>query len=232
MTSANAHFVIGTDTGIGKTLVSCALIHALRQRGVAAVGMKPVAAGAWRDALGRLRNDDADALATASVGDQPPSLTSPYLFAAPLAPNVAARREGRRVERQVIIDAFNHLCATAGHVIVEGVGGFLVPLADDYTTADLAVDLAAPLVLVVGLRLGCMNHALMTAEAARSRGLRLVGWVANCQPGGMLEQDACIATLAARLEAPLWAVVPRLASPDPVAVSAAFDSPRLFPDFR
>jgi dethiobiotin synthetase len=223
MIAANAHFVVGTDTGVGKTLISCALVQALRNRGVAAVGMKPVASGAWRDADGCRRSEDADALSAVSAPGHAPSLTNPYLFDAPLAPHVAANMEGRLIDPLHIRSAFARLCADAQHVVVEGVGGFIVPLTDDYTTADLAQDLGVPLVLVVGLRLGCINHALLTAEAIRARGLRLAGWVANCTAGGMLAQDASIAALAARLGAPLLGVVPHLESPDPAVAAAALD---------
>ena len=232
MSAVRAHFVTGTDTGIGKTLVACALVHALRARGIAAVGMKPVASGAWRDARGCLRNEDADALAAVSGGGYPPELISPYLFEAPLAPHIAARTEGRRIERTVIFDAFHQLSARARHVVVEGVGGFLVPLADGFTTADLAEAIAAPVVLVVGLRLGCINHALLTAEAIRARGLSLVGWVANALPEGMLEQDATIATLVARLHSPLLGVLPRLVLPDAETAAAALDLSPLLTEVR
>lgn len=211
MSAVNAHFVIGTDTGVGKTLVSCALVRLLRGRGIEAVGMKPVASGAWRDEHCMMRNEDADALAAVSAGVHPQSLTSPYLFEAPLAPHIAARLEGRTIDRARIVDAFRQLRVLAEHVVVEGVGGFMVPLGEDFTTADIAQEFAAPLILVVGLKLGCINHALLTAEAARARGLRLAGWVANCLPDGMLEQDATIATLAGRLDAPLLGVLPRFA---------------------
>ncbi len=223
MTSTKAHFVIGTDTGVGKTLVACALIHAMRMQGIAAVGMKPVASGAWQDSAGTWHNDDVDALASVSVPGCRAALTNPYLFEAPLAPHIAARNEGRLIEPERIFDAFHQLCDSAQHVVVEGVGGFLVPLAEDFTTADLAQALGAPVVLVVGLRLGCINHALLTFEAVRARGLRLAGWVANCLPDGMLEQDETIAALAERLQAPLLGILPRLSAPDPDRACEAMD---------
>lgn len=223
MRQACAHFVTGTDTGIGKTLVACALVHALRARGLEAVGMKPVASGAWRDAHGMLRNEDAEALAAVSGARLPQALTSPYLFEAPLAPHVAARLEGRTIVPAVILDAFRALSTRAQHVVVEGVGGFQVPLSDDFTTADLAAAIAAPVILVVGLKLGCINHALLTADSIRARGLSLAGWVANAMPEGMLEQDATIASLLCRLDAPLLGTLPRLASADPRMAAAALD---------
>lgn len=223
MSAASAHFVVGTDTGVGKTLISCALVQALRDRGIAAVGMKPVASGAWRDAAGCRHSEDADALSAVSTPGHAASLTNPYLFDAPLAPHVAAHMEGRQIDPGLIRSAFARLCADAQHVVVEGVGGFIVPLTDDYTTADLAQDLGAPLLLVVGLRLGCISHALLTAEAIRARGLRLAGWVANCTAEGMLAQEASIAALGSRLGAPLLGVVPHLVSPDPLVAAAALD---------
>lgn len=229
MIAENLHFVIGTDTGVGKTLVSCALILALRARGVSAVGMKPVASGALHDASGRLANEDAEALARASGMSHPTRLTNPYLFEAPLAPHVAAQREGRSIERPVVLDALSALRDTADHVIVEGVGGFVVPLGDEWTTADLAVAIGAPLVLVVGLRLGCINHALLTAEAVRARGLELTGWVANCQPEGMLEQEATIFALNARLGAPILGIIPRLSVADAETACRLLDVRPLLP---
>ncbi|MFH1812542.1 MAG: dethiobiotin synthase [Pseudomonadota bacterium] len=223
MTETRAHFVTGTDTGIGKTLVACALVHALRARGLNAVGMKPVASGAWRDTNGVIRNEDADALAAVSGGHFPQALTSPYLFEAALAPHVAARLEGRAITSTVILDAFRSLSMRAQHVVVEGVGGFQVPLNDDFTTADLAEAIAAPVIMVVGLKLGCINHALLTAESIRARGLSLAGWVANSTPVGMLEQDATIAALSRRLDAPLLGTLPRFASADPQMAAAALD---------
>lgn len=220
---APVHFVAGTDTGIGKTLVSCALLHALRAQGIAAVGMKPIASGAERHADGRLHNDDADALAQASGMAQPTALTNPYLFERPLAPHVAAEREGRVIAREVVLDALSRLRRQAAHVVVEGVGGFVVPLGDAWTTADLAVEIGAPVVLVVGLRLGCINHALLTAEAIRNRGLKLAGWVANCQPEGMLEQDATIFALKVRLNAPFLGIIPRLSGADAQTASRLLD---------
>lgn len=229
MKKASVCFVAGTDTGIGKTLVSCALLHALRAQGIAAVGMKPVASGAEPGADGRLHNEDADALAAASGMERPDDLTNPYLFEAPLAPHVAAAREGRLIERGVLTAALEALCARAGHVVVEGVGGFLVPLGEDWTTADLAAEIAAPVVLVVGLRLGCISHALLTAEAIRARGLHVAGWVANCQAEGMLEQDATISALKARLNAPILGIIPRLSSADALTASRLLDVRPLLP---
>jgi dethiobiotin synthetase len=223
MTTARAHFVTGTDTGIGKTLVACALVHSLRERGLDAVGMKPVASGAWRDEQGVLRNEDADALATVSGAGFPQALTSPYLFEAPMAPHVAARLEGRTIGSAVILDAFRSLSMRAQHVVVEGVGGFQVPLNEDFTTADLATMIAAPVIMVVGLKLGCINHALLTGESIRSRGLSLAGWVANAMPDGMLEQDATIAALSCRLDAPLLGTLPRFLAADPQMAAAALD---------
>lgn len=217
-----ACFVTGTDTEIGKTLTSAALLHALVATGVRACGMKPVAAGAeLRD--GVLHNDDADMLAAASNVAMLPALTTPYLFKEPAAPHIAAALEGRAIELVPILAAYTELAAAADAVVVEGVGGFRVPLADDFDTADLAQQLGLPVVLVVGLRLGCISHALLTAESIVARGLVLAGWVANETQDDMAFADENVAALAARLPAPLLGRVPRLETPSAEAAAAHLD---------
>lgn len=171
-------FITGTDTGVGKTRVAAALLEGLRMRGIRAVGMKPVAAGCeWVD--GQWLNEDAALLAAASGVAAPREWLNPYLLQAPIAPHIAAAREGRRIELAPILSAYKELERLADWVVVEGVGGFRVPLNEHEDTADLAVALGLPVILVVGMRLGCLSHALLTAEAIAARGLSLVGWVAN-----------------------------------------------------
>jgi dethiobiotin synthetase len=204
-----AFFVTGTDTGVGKTLVTCALLHATRQRGSSAVGMKPVAAGVEADG----GNDDVARLLAASSIQPPVELVNPFLYAPPIAPHIAAREAGRPIEIGTIRQAFERLRMLADVVWVEGVGGFRVPLDERYDTADLAQALALPVVLVVGMRLGCLNHALLSAEAITGRGLTLAGWVANQIDPAMARFDANLETLAARLNAPLLGVVPYGADP-------------------
>ena len=205
-------FVTGTDTGIGKTLVSSAMLHLLAGSGLRAVGMKPVAAGL--DAIdGAWCNDDVERLHAAGNVDAPLALRCPYLLRAPMSPHLAAKEEGVRIALPPMLSAFAGLAARADAVVVEGVGGFCVPFGDDLDSADLAVALGLPVVLVVGLRLGCLSHALLTAEAVRARGLVLAGWVASMVDPSMLAPQANLQTLRTRLGAPLLGVVPYLQQP-------------------
>ena len=196
------YFVTGTDTGVGKTLLSCALLHAFAARGLRVTGMKPVAAGATlRD--GVLINDDVEQLIAASTVDAPRALLNPYCFEAPIAPHVAAMIEKNTIKINYLCECYQQLAALAQCVVVEGAGGFCVPLNDRESGADLAQQLALPVILVVGMRLGCLNHALLTAQAIRARGLQLAGWVANHVDASMLYADANVAALQTRLGAPL-----------------------------
>lgn len=216
MSAAFSCFVTGTDTEIGKTLVSSALLHALGQQGVRAAGMKPVAAGLeLRD--GGWHNDDVDALAAAAPLKLPQALTTPYLLRAPASPNIAAALEGVWIDSAHILQCFRQIQQQAEAVVVEGVGGFRVPLSDDFDTADLAQQLGLPVILVVGLRLGCISQALLTAEAIAARGLPLAGWVANTLDPAMAHVDANVEAIAARINAPLLGRLPRF----PVATAAA-----------
>lgn len=213
-------FVAGTDTEIGKTLITSALLHALGQAGVRAAGMKPLAAGAeWR--LGAWHNEDVDAIAAAAPLVLPQALTTPCLLRTPAAPHIAAEIDGVRIDPAHLLHCYRQVRQQAEAVVVEGVGGFRVPLTDDYDTADLARDLALPVVLVVGLRLGCINHALLTAEAIAARGLNLAGWVANTVDPDMGHVAGNIDAIAARIKAPLLGHVPWLEHP---TAAAAADS--------
>lgn len=202
-------FVTGTDTGVGKTLVASALLHKCRERGWTAVGMKPVAAGA----------EDVEFLVAAGNLAADRKLVNPYLFSEPIAPHIAAEEAGVCIDLPRIADCFRQLSETADAVIVEGAGGFLVPLGPACDSADLARLLALPLVLVVGMRLGCINHALLTQEAIRSRGLALAGWVANRVSPDMDRFEENLAALRLRLHAPLLGVVPFLDPPDPTTAA-------------
>jgi dethiobiotin synthetase len=213
-----ACFVTGTDTEIGKTLVSSAILHKLVRRGVRACGMKPVAAGATERG-GRLHNEDADLLAAAGNVNLPQHITTPYLLREPCAPHVAAALEGRTIESVPILTAYAEILAASDATVVEGVGGFRVPFSNEFDSADLAVQLGLPVVLVVGLRLGCISHALLTAEAIVARGLVLAGWVANQVDPDMRFADQNVAALAERLPAPLLGRVPRLAQPSAAAAA-------------
>lgn len=214
----SSYFVTGTDTGVGKTLVAAALLHALAKRYPRVVGMKPVAAGHVR--VGECwTSEDALALRAASTVQVPPELDNPILLPDPLSPHIAAQRVGARIQIAPLVDCYRELAGRADAVVVEGAGGFHVPLSDDETGADLAQVLALPLVLVVGLRLGCLNHALLTAEAIRARGLTLAGWVANRIDPAMPAQEENIAWLQRRLAAPMLADIAHQDAPEPRAVA-------------
>ncbi|KQU90290.1 dethiobiotin synthetase [Variovorax sp. Root318D1] len=215
-------FVTGTDTGVGKTLASSAMLSLLAASGLRAVGMKPVAAG-LNFIDGDWRNEDVEHLREAGNVDVPLALRCPYLLRAPMSPHLAAREEGVRIELPPLLSAFASLSQRADAVVVEGVGGFCVPFGDDLDSADLAVALGLPVILVVGLRLGCLNHALLTAEAIRARGLVLAGWIASVIEPGMLAPEANLQTLRGRLGAPLLGIVPHLAEPSAASAAAHLD---------
>lgn len=211
-------FVTGTDTGVGKTLVSAALLHALSAHHARVVGMKPVAAGTER-INGVLANEDVIALRAASTCAVPAELDNPVLLPDPVSPHIAAARAGVTIDIPHIVACHRQLLLLADAVVVEGAGGFHVPLSGLETGADLAQALGLPVVLVVGLRLGCLNHALLTLEAIRARGLTLAGWVANHIDPAMLAQDDNIAFLQQKLQVPLLATVPYQSVPDPRALT-------------
>jgi dethiobiotin synthetase len=221
------YFVVGTDTGIGKTHATCALLHALARRHARVCGMKPVAAGGVQTADG-LSNEDSIAHRAASTVKVPASLDNPILLPEPLSPHLAAARAGSAISFDTVLDAVAQLRARTDALVVEGAGGFLVPLSETQTGADLAVAMQLPLVLVVGMRLGCLNHALLTAEAIRARGLALAGWIANRFDPGFLCPDENLAYLRAHLGAPLWADLPFSAHPDPRADADRFTIPDVF----
>lgn len=223
MTLRFSCFITGTDTGVGKTLISAAMLNALGRLGLQAVGMKPVAAGTLvRD--GAPWNDDVALLAEQSTLAVDPQLTTSYLLKEPCAPHVAAKLEDVTITPAVLGQAYQQVAAQAEAVVVEGVGGFRVPLTDDFDTADFAVELGLDVILVVGLRLGCLNHALLTAEAIAARGLRLVGWIANQIDPEMPHQADNVQALQQRLSAPLLGIVPwmSVAAPAPAADSIDF----------
>lgn len=202
-----AYFITGTDTGVGKTLISSALIHGFVQRGHQTIGMKPVAAGcAWQD--DELISEDVAQLMSASNVTAPLRLVNPYAFLPPIAPHIAAAKAGVKISLDMIVDAYQQLSSQANVVIVEGVGGFRVPLGDGVDTADLAQQLGLPVILVVGMRLGCLNHALLTAEAIKARGLKLVSWVANQVDPEMGAFEENLQALKGRLDAPCLGVLP------------------------
>ena len=211
------YFVTGTDTGVGKTLVSELLIYRLRQTYARVAGFKPVASGCISTPLG-LRNADALALQRASSINLPYEQVNPYAFAAPIAPHLAAAEAGITIDLGVI--KRDIAAVTADRVVVEGAGGWLAPLGADTSVADLAVLLSLPVVLVVGLRLGCINHALLSLESIRRRALPVAGWVANRIDPELERADANIAALCERLDAPLLFELPWYASPEPETLAA------------
>jgi len=219
-------FIAGTDTNIGKTRVAAALLHAYAGLGYRVLGMKPVAAGAELIA-GVWVNEDVALLRAAGNVRAAPELINPYLFREPIAPHIAAEHKGVRIEIPRIRAAFEALAAQADVVVVEGVGGLLVPLSGQKDAADLAVALGLPLILVVGMRLGCINHALLTVEAILAHGLKLAGWVANRLDPEMTAYEENLAALIRRIPAPLLAVTPWLPTFDAARMAAAFAPKRL-----
>ncbi len=211
--SSYAFFITGTDTEIGKTLVSTALLHAFSAHGLRTAAMKPIAAGA-EHRNGIWCNDDAEQLANAASVRLPPEIATPYLLTEPTAPHIAAAHEGVALNIPRILTCYTQAMQAADVVIVEGVGGFRVPINATQDTSDLALALNIPVVLVVGLRLGCLNHALLTAEAIAARGLTLAGWVAN-QVDPMMRYvndniDMLYAHFNQQYRAPLLGTIPYL----------------------
>lgn len=211
-------FVTGTDTGVGKTRVSAGLIAVLRQQGLRVAGMKPVASGCTATSAG-LRNDDALALLAASGLDLPYEWVNPYAFAPAVAPHLGAAAVGVTIRFPAIAQAFDQLAAQSDGVVVEGVGGWRVPLGPDGDVADLAMRLQLPVVLVVGLRLGCLNHAALTAADIRRCGLPLAGWVGNAIETGFERLDDNLKALGDSLAAPCLGVVRHAAAATPASVA-------------
>jgi dethiobiotin synthetase len=212
-------FVVGTDTAVGKTHVACALVRALRGSGIRVAGMKPVAAGIDD---GMNVNADVAALAEADGLDVPVRIRNPYAFVPPIAPHLAARERGIAIDVAVIAAAFAALSQSADTVVVEGAGGARVPLAPGVDMLDIPRTLGVPVLLVVGVRLGCLNHALLTADAIATRGLNLAGWVANRIEPCMLRADGNVGELASLLPAPCicdvaWGATPEF---DPRSLSS------------
>lgn len=204
---AVSYLVVGTDTHVGKTYIAAALVKHFVQAGLQTVGMKAMASGCTMNQEGELSNEDAAALSRASNVAAPLQLANPYRFAPAIAPHLAAEQADVVMELDVITQAYQQLSTLAEVVIVEGAGGFFVPINATETLADLAVKLNIPLVLVVGIRLGCINHALLTVEAIQSRGLTLAGWVANEIDPDMMAFETNVSSLQRRITAPCLSVV-------------------------
>lgn len=214
-----SYFVTGTDTGVGKTLVSCALLHAFAAQGKRVVGFKPVAAGC-DDAY---HNDDAQRLRAASNVLAGYGQVNPYCFVQPVAPHIAAYNSGVHIELSRILISYRELAGQADEVIVEGAGGFMVPLNEKQDGADLAQQLALPVIVVVGMRLGCLNHALLTLRAIAACELECAGWVANIIDGEMPMLQQNIEALRERIAAPLLGVIPWQSAPDARSVAGMLD---------
>lgn len=218
MTAFRAWFITGTDTEIGKTFAACALIHAARARGYSALGMKPVAAGA-EIIDGKTINEDAARLLAAGSLDPGYELINPYCLRAPVAPHIAARQENIPIEPARIRQAFSGLQQRCERLFVEGAGGFLAPLGERLDAAQIARELDLPIILVVGMRLGCINHALLTAEAITARGLKLAGWIANCLQPDMPSLDENRDFLHSHIAAPLLGELPYTFGASPSALA-------------
>lgn len=223
---ARGLFVTGTDTGVGKTRVAAALLHLLGAGGMRSAGCKPVAAGLTMIG-GILGNEDVRALRDAGTLPMTDADVGPCQLAEACAPHIAAERERRDIDPSALLGAVRALAKRAEYLVVEGVGGFRVPLAPGWDSADLARDLGLPVVLVVGLRLGCLNHALLTAEAVDRQGLELAGWIANRIDPAMPHAEANVSALQAHLPAACLGVVPWLVQPTPAAVAAHLNAAAL-----
>ena len=204
------YFITGTDTNVGKTLIACALLHGFAAQGQRAIGMKPIAAGCDQFGL----HEDVEHLIAASNVLADRQLINPYFFAPAVAPHIAAQQAGVKINLSSIVKCYTALSEQADVVIVEGAGGFMVPLNDHEDSADLASQLGLPIILVVGMRLGCLNHALLTVQAIAARGLLLAGWVANCVEPEMAILNENISALGQRISAPLVGIVPYQVQPN------------------
>jgi len=216
-------FITGTDTGVGKTEVTLGLMQALRTRGRRAGGMKPVASGCAVTPKG-LRNEDALRIREATGPAIDYDLVNPYAFEPAVAPHLAAAVSGREIRFAPIVQAFETLAGHFDTMLVEGVGGWRVPLGEDGDLADLAAALGLPVILVVGLRLGCINHALLTVESVERRGLRLAAWVANTLDSDMEMREENVATLRRQIAAPCLGEVPFLADAQARLVASHLDA--------
>ncbi len=218
----SGYFITGTDTGVGKTVAALAVMELLKRRGFEVAGMKPVASGCSPGPEG-LRNSDAVQIMQACSSGLPYSQVNPYAFEAAIAPHIAAARSGESIRITKIVSICRDLEVSADRVVVEGVGGWAVPLGSETMLPDLACRLKLPVILVVGLRLGCINHALLTASAIKSTGLEFCGWIANQQQPRIEAMDEIINTLRERIDAPLLGVLPWCDEPKPGEMAGYLD---------
>lgn len=214
-----SYFVTGTDTGVGKTLVSCALLRAFAAQGKRVAGFKPVAAGCDDND----HNEDALRLRAASTMQATYGQVNPYCFPHPIAPHLAARHAGARIDLPRIEASYRELAGQSDEVIVEGAGGFCVPLNEKLDTADMVRKLDLPVILVVGMRLGCISHALLTQHVIADYQLECAGWVANVLEADMPALQENIEALRERISAPLLGVIPFQEKPDAQVVAGCLD---------
>ena len=220
----NQFYVTGTDTGVGKSVASAALLHALRARGRRAIGMKPVASGCeWID--GGWRNEDARLLQAASDPRPDYDDVNPFALRAPVAPELALRDDGVELALTPILAAHARLASQGDAMVVEGVGGWAAPLSAELDQLDLVRALRLPVVLVVGLRLGCINHARLSVRAIQDDGVELLGWIGNVIDPAMARIDDNFGILRQRLPIPCWGRLPYAARPDPEALSRHLQLP-------
>ena len=221
MSKAIGFFVAGTDTEVGKTLVSGALILKLREQGMNAIGFKPVVAGTYQDAQGHTLNEDLETLRIASNLSSTGLSLCPYVLNRPAAPHLVAAHQGLQLEMSLILQSFQNVQDRADCVVVEGAGGLLIPLNEREDLGTFAQEIKFPIILVVGMKLGCINHALLTYEAIKARHLNIAGWVANTLSTEMPLIDENIQTLQARIDAPFLGLIPAL----PKELQKAVNSP-------
>ena len=210
ISQSHGFFVTGTDTEVGKTLVSGALILKLRAQGIKALGFKPVVAGTYRNAKGETLNEDLETLRIASNLSSDELSLCPYVLDQPAAPHLVAKHQGLKLEMTVITEAFRNTQKHSDCVVVEGAGGLLIPLNEDEDLGDFAKAIDLPVILVVGMKLGCINHALLTYEAIKARKLNIAGWIANALSEEMPLLEENLHALQARIDAPFLGLIPTL----------------------
>jgi len=221
MIKLSGFFITGTDTEVGKTLVSGALILKLRAQGKQAIGFKPVVAGTYQSANGELLNEDLETLRIASQLAPDQMNLSPYVLDMPVAPHLAAANKGIVLQLTTIMQSLHETQKHSDYLIIEGAGGLLIPLNDHENLGDLVQQIGLPVILVVGMKLGCINHALLTQEAIKARGLKIAGWIANSLSSEMFLLKENVDTLQAKIDAPFLGLIPVL----PKALQKADNSP-------
>ncbi|BDT76356.1 ATP-dependent dethiobiotin synthetase BioD [Polynucleobacter yangtzensis] len=221
MNKSAGFFVAGTDTEVGKTLVSGALIVKLREQQINAIGFKPVVAGTYKDKSGITLNEDLETLRIASDLSHGELSLCPYVLDKPAAPHLVAAQQGLKLEMSVMHNAFQNIQKHADCIVVEGAGGLLVPLNQDEDLGGFAKKIDLPIIFVVGMKLGCLNHALLTYEVIKARNLKIAGWIANALEEEMPLLQGNLQTLRARIDAPFLGLIPSL----PKELQKTTDSP-------